>query len=193
MPSDTAAPAEIGLPIATQRLLLRQPEEDDIAGLAALFSEIRVTRWLALETMDLAEATAFAGEFVANCKRGMADSGCAPLVVSSHSCNGGAIAGYCGLQTLPERDDSLELVYAVLPGARRKGIVTEAARACIAWGFSHFIIGHVAALTRAGNSASLAVMANLGMAYAGLTDRYYGERLIQFELSRAEFESRKAK
>jgi RimJ/RimL family protein N-acetyltransferase len=67
---------------------------------------------------------------------------------------------------------------------RRNGIVSEAAQACIAWGFEHFLIDRIVAFARAGNSASLAVMAGLNMRFKGYTERYYGERLVQFTIER---------
>jgi RimJ/RimL family protein N-acetyltransferase len=189
MPPGAAESPEYGLPIATARLLLRLPEQLDIDNLAALFADTRVTRWLAVGAMNLAEAREFATEFVTDCQRDMVDAGCAPLIVSRREHGKRDVAGYCGLRALPGEERKLELVYAVIPDVWRSGIVGEAARACVAWGFAKPSLRHVVALTRAGNSASLAVMAGLGMSYAGETKKYYGERLVRFEVSRGKFEA----
>lgn len=180
---------EYGLPIATKRLLLRLPEQADIDKLALLFADARVTQWLAVGALNRPEALEFATEFVTDCRRGLTDAGCAPLLISRLGHGERDVAGYCGLRALPDEERKLELVYAAMPHVWRGGIVTEAARACVAWGFEKPATSHVVALTRAGNSASLAVMAGLGMSYTGETKKYYGERLVQFEISRGEFET----
>lgn len=189
MPPESANSPEHGLPITTDRLLLRLPERADIDNLAQLFADIRVTRWLAVGAMDLAAAREFATEFIADCQRELAEAGCAPLIVSRREHGEGDVAGYCGLRPLPDDIRKLELVYAVTPDVWRDGIVSEAARACLAWGFEKPSLDHVLALTRPGNSASLAVMAGLGMSYAGETEQYYGERLVRFKITRDDFET----
>lgn len=184
MTSGPTNSAQYGLPITTDRLLLRLPEGTDIDNLAVLFADAKVARWLAVGEMDLAEAREFAAEFISDCARDLADAGCAPLIVSRREHGQDDVAGYCGLRPLPDEPQKLELVYAVTPEVWQGGIVSEAARACLGWGFAQPSISHVIALTRAGNSASLAVMAGLGMHYCGETEQYYGERLVRFEIGR---------
>ena len=187
MASGTVPEPDLRLPILTSRLCLRLPIQSDIAGLADVFADKRITRWLAVDPMDEKEALEFSAEFIDDANRDLADTGCAPMVIDYRDGDSTGIVGYCGLRTLPGYDDRLELVYAAAPDLRRNGIISEAAQACLAWGFDNFVINRIVAMTRAGNSASLAVMTGLNMTYAGYTERYYGERLVQFMIERDTF------
>lgn len=79
----------------------------------------------------------------------------------------GAVAGYCGLSRELDRcgDDEGELGYRLARAYWGNGYATEAARAAIDAGFAMFGLARVVAIVDPANTASVAVLGKLGMAY----------------------------
>ncbi len=75
-----------------------------------------------------------------------------------------AFIGWCGLKYRPERKET-DLGYRFLPEYWGQGYATEAARACIAYGFTHYHLARITARAHIENIASLKVLENCGMQY----------------------------
>lgn len=85
----------------------------------------------------------------------------------------GALLGHCGLTQDPDTGE-IELAYALARHAWGQGLATEAARACLRYGFETLGMGRVIALAEPENVASRRVMEKAGMHYEGITTTYYG-------------------
>lgn len=94
----------------------------------------------------------------------------------------GAFLGRCGLKYWPEFDE-VEVGWVLAPGARGRGIATEAARACLAWGFRDFALPYVTAYIAPDNTDSIAVAERLGMTPLR-EDTVHGEPVVVYALRR---------
>ena len=168
--------------IETARLVLRRLDTGDVEAMAALFAESEVRRHLAVSPMDAYEARDFAVQFIRESRTEFRDAGSGAMAVQPL---GGVVAiGYCGLRPLPGESERLELMYSLQLRFWGLGLATEAARAALAWGFETMAVEEVIGLCRPDNAASVRVMEKLAMAFSGLTDRYYGDRLCLFRMPR---------
>jgi RimJ/RimL family protein N-acetyltransferase len=75
-------------------------------------------------------------------------------------------AGFVGLQPVPADmpcAPAVEIGWRLTPRLWGRGLVTEAGRAALAYGFGHLELSEIVAFTAAGNARSRAVMERLGM------------------------------
>ncbi len=96
-----------------------------------------------------------------------------------------ALIGFCGYWFFHDPPE-LELIYAVSEIHWGKGLVIEAARAVMEYGFTHLQFDRIQASADAPNRASFRVMEKLGMAYLkrGISD---GLDTIYFSITREVF------
>ena len=73
----------------------------------------------------------------------------------------------CGFIEYEENHHKAELAYALSPNYWGKGIATEAAKACIRYGFETLQLNRIEARCHASNVQSERVMKRLGMQYEG--------------------------
>jgi len=78
----------------------------------------------------------------------------------------GELSGYCGLLRV-ETAERVKLLYTLLPRWWGKGLATEAARACLRFGFEEADLARVVAGVDPPNAASLRVIEKLGMVPVG--------------------------
>lgn len=74
--------------------------------------------------------------------------------------------GWCGLKTRPERNET-DLGFRFIKAAWGKGYATEAAYACIKYGFEKLQIPRIVGRAMPGNKASVNVLEKCGMKYIG--------------------------
>jgi RimJ/RimL family protein N-acetyltransferase len=74
------------------------------------------------------------------------------------------IAGWAGLQYLPELNET-EVGYLLDSPFWGQGYATEAARACLRFGFEHCALDHIIALVHPDNTASRRVIEKCGMSF----------------------------
>ncbi len=168
--------------IETERLILRRLDTGDLPEIAALFADSHVLRHLAVEAIDGDGARDFATDFIRDSRGEFRDAGTGAFAVTFRSSP--KAIGYCGLRAVPVEPGSLELMYALSPRVWGKGIATEAAGACLEWGFATLDPNAVIALARTENHASRAVIEKLGMRYIGMSDRYYRDTLRLYRMGR---------
>ena len=94
------------------------------------------------------------------------------------------LVGYCGLRHLPDRISAMEVVHALRQDRWGQGLATEAARAVLDWGFETLPVREIKAFTRPPHAASRRVREKAGMEIQGETDRYYGEMLAVYSVTR---------
>lgn len=158
--------------VETDRLTLRPFTQADLPAYARLHARPEIARFLPGELDRLNRVDEIVARNLDVFDSGWADRGYAPWAVVLR--DNGALIGQCGLNWLDEMEET-ELLYALHPDHWRKGIAAEACRAALDFAFGACALNRVIALAMPGNTASLAVMAKLGMRpqepliYKGLT------------------------
>jgi ribosomal-protein-alanine N-acetyltransferase len=96
--------------------------------------------------------------------------------------------GQCGLMYVPGAEDgAIELLYAYGKEFWRQGYGTEAANACLRYGFESAGLARVDAFAIPDNIGSQRVMQKVGMTYQATDDRYYDYVLARYAITREEF------
>ncbi len=72
--------------------------------------------------------------------------------------------GFCGFRFL-EGTTGIELLYGILPDYWNRGLITEAVKEVLRFGFEVKNFGRVTAITNAPNTASISVMEKAGMKF----------------------------
>jgi ribosomal-protein-alanine N-acetyltransferase len=98
----------------------------------------------------------------------------------------GRLVGHCGLKYLVPTDE-VELYYGADPDFWGRGLVTEAARAALRYGFGRAGLARVMAVTDKDNKRSRRVMEKCGLRYER-DDFYYGVPVVYYALNREDYE-----
>jgi ribosomal-protein-alanine N-acetyltransferase len=98
----------------------------------------------------------------------------------------GAMIGWCGLIFLDETPE-VEVGYGVARDYWGRGLMTEAARACLRYGFEHAALKRIVAVAMPENTASRRIMEKLGMRYEKNV-HHYGHDLAYYAIRRDEFQ-----
>lgn len=139
----------------TRRLRLRPPERDDADAVRRLRQDAAVMRYLGGAVDDAEARLRFARDL-----RHWDEHGYGLCVVEA----GGAFAGLAGLRHFEGDPD---LSYLLVRERWGEGLATEAAGACLAWGFDVLGADLVRAMTDPGHRASQRVLTKAGLRYAG--------------------------
>jgi ribosomal-protein-alanine N-acetyltransferase len=149
--------------IETQRLLLRKMRLDDAEAMFAYASDSAVTRYVLWDThRSIEDSESFLRLAIDGYERG--DFGGWGVVLK----DSGAFIGTCGLDAgyAPEHARA-ELGYVLSREYWGKGLIPEAVRAIIAFGFARVELNRIEARCIAANIASARVMEKAGMTYEG--------------------------
>jgi RimJ/RimL family protein N-acetyltransferase len=163
--------------IETERLILRPLASSDLQEVLALYREPAVIEFLG------PASPAGARERLARCERGWREHGHDHLAMIERS--SGGFLGRVGLRHWPQFGET-EVGWAMFGDAQGRGYATEAARACLTWGFANFPLPYITAMIRPDNSRSLRVAQRLGMR-AIRDDVLYGSPVIVFAAQRAQW------
>ena len=154
--------------LETERLLLRKMRLDDARAMFAYASDPEVTRYVLFEThRSIEDSQAFLRLVVEGYERG--DFGGWGVVLK----DSGAFIGTCGVDVgyAPEHARA-ELGYVLSREHWGKGLVPEAVRAVIRFGFGRMELNRIQARCIAENTASARVMEKAGMTYEGTLREY---------------------
>ena len=167
--------------LQSARLILRPIVREDSLSLTALFSDPMAMRHFP-STKDLKGTRAWVGEVMARDER---DGYSFRLVVRKDD---QAVLGYCGLvlQEDVEGRDEVEVGYGLKRRYWRHGYATEAAAACLGYGFEELGLGRIISLIRPENTASVSVALRNGLRYEKGLQRW-GYLHHVYAISRAEF------
>lgn len=149
--------------LETERLLLRKMRPDDAEAMFAYASDPEVTRYVLWETHhSIEDSESFLRSATEGYERG--DFGAWGIVLK----DSGAFIGTCGLgdRYAPEHTRA-ELGYVLSREHWGRGIMTEAVRAVIRFGFGRLELNRIEARCIAENAASARVMEKAGMTYEG--------------------------
>ncbi len=140
--------------IETERLIMRPASADDVEDLVALHEDPLVREVFGAPTRAEIE------EWVGRAEDEWAERGYGRMTLLDR--RGGAFLGRCGLKWWPEFGE-VEVGWVLAPGARGRGLATEAGRACLEWAFADLDVPYVTAYIAPTNSNSIAVAERLGM------------------------------
>jgi RimJ/RimL family protein N-acetyltransferase len=150
--------------IETERLSLRPWEADDWLAFRDIAADPRVTRYIGDGTPWPEKR---ARQFV---ERQMA------LFDQRAFClwkalprTEGELAGFCGLQPLPESNE-IEIGWWLAHAWWGQGLATEAARAALRDGFVRVGLTRIVAIAQPANTASIGIMRKLGMRFELMTE-----------------------
>jgi RimJ/RimL family protein N-acetyltransferase len=160
--------------IETERLLLRRFSDEDLDEFFALHSDPEVTRFI--RALDRAEAE----ERLRKDEVEWRQRGHGILAVLERQ--SGAFLGRTGLKYWPQFGET-EVGWILRRGAWGQGYATEAARACVEWGFAHLAVPYLTAMIVPANTHSVAVAARLGMTPLR-EDELLGESVVVYALDR---------
>src|SRR4051812_41780178 len=135
--------------------MLRPIELSDLDDLVALGSDPDVTRFLG--NLDHPSAK----ERICLAQREWSQRGYGMLAILERA--GQRFLGRGGLKYWPQFDET-EVGWVLRRDAWGYGYATEAARACLGWGFASFEVPYLTAMIRPENGASIRLARRLGMA-----------------------------
>ncbi len=163
------APRDDELPrLETERLILRQLTRDDTDALFRHFSDDVVTRFMDIDSLnDPAEAA----EIVAFCHDLWRQrQGCRWAIVRKVD---KTLIGTCGFNTwVRQRGSRGEIGYDLSPLAWGQGLMPEALRVAITFGFRQMHLHRIEAFVDPANARSVRVLEKLGFQCDGLLRDY---------------------
>ncbi len=165
--------------IETERLVLRRFTLDDLDELAALRSDPLVMRYIGLQSREKVEQRLryYVSHYEPN---GFGMWG----VVHKKS---DKLIGWAGLIFL-DGTPEVEVGYGVAKDYWGQGLMTEAARACLRYGFDEAGLERIVAVAMPENVASRRIMEKLGMRYEK-NAFHYGHDLVYYAITRGEFQA----
>ncbi len=179
---------ERGPVFETPRLLARRWTPEDAPAFFAIFGDAEVFRYLPgkpLATLDEARQRIQLGVE----KYYVPSNGKLGLFALVEKATGDVVASSL-LKSPPDATGALtadvEIGWHTARAHWGRGFASEAAAACLAYGFDELGLPEIRALVMTDNDRSQRVARKVGLRHRGTTDRYYGIVLEDFVLTRAE-------
>lgn len=149
--------------IETERLVLREWEASDAEALFAFASDAETMRYIG--DCRPWESVARAHAWLVRVRSSYAERGYGPWAVAERAT--GRVVGSCGFSFLPNLGE-LDFGYVFARDTWGKGYATEAARACLRYGFEELGFEEIPASVDPGHGASRRVLEKLGFEFRGL-------------------------
>ncbi len=149
--------------LRTDRLVLRAPTAEDIDAITAACQDPEIARWTTVPSPYTREHSKGFVELVA---QWWADDSQAIWGIFRHD----VLVGVVGLHHITPHDagGSSELGYWATAESRGQGLMVEASRAVIEWGFAELRLARISWRAVAGNIPSARTARALGFRYEGL-------------------------
>jgi ribosomal-protein-alanine N-acetyltransferase len=166
--------------LQTDRLVVREWSEDDVAAALAVYGQPEVARWLSpalKEVHDLDTMRSLLIRWITEAREAEAGLGHWAITLAGS----GILVGGVSLHPLPVDEQDVEIGWQVSPEYWNLGYGTEAGREVIRRAFA-LDIDEVFALVRPANQRGAAAARRIGMTWVGETDKYYDLRLNVFRL-----------
>ena len=171
--------------VETARLLLRMFSQDDLDDLSRIYADADVMRYLSGHALTREETAGWLKYFLDGWEQYGFGWWALVLKVS------GELIGHCGLQFIHVTPE-VEVTYGLATTYWRMGLASEAARACLRYGFEELKLDRIYAMADPGHIGSHRVMERAGMKYDKTEfykdDLYEGD-LIYYVVSRDEYHS----
>ncbi len=149
--------------LTTDRLILREFNENDWQPILAYQSDPRFLRYYQWDTRTESDVRAFVRGFIT--WQQMQPRAKYQLAITLRA--GGALIGNCGIRKKESADPIAEIGYEIAPLHWGAGYATEAARALVAFGFEQLRLHRIWAWCIAENAASARVLEKVGMRQEG--------------------------
>lgn len=168
--------------LETERLLLRPMKNEDAYHLYLLNSDADVVRYTGdAPSKNIADAQRILSDIVLpqfqKYKMGR----------FTVTLKDGTYLGWCGLKLFPEIHE-VDLGYRLMKKFWGQGYATEAARACLHYGFEELALSRIVARAMPQNPQSIKVMQKLGMTYRGmLQDKNFPHGYVLYDITKEEF------
>ncbi|HZB46532.1 MAG TPA: GNAT family N-acetyltransferase [Pyrinomonadaceae bacterium] len=145
--------------IETERLLLRMQTPEDAGALLRILSDAEFRTYLPVQQPPtLEQVEAGLGRILAHWE----ERGYGHWILSPK--NSREVLGYCGLRFLAETEE-VEIFYGIDRPHWGRGLVTEAAKATLRFGFEEAKLERVIALAHPSNKGTRRVMEKAGLRY----------------------------
>ncbi len=145
--------------ILTDRLILREFEETDAAACNEYERDPDVVRYQSFAPRTLEESLAYIRESMATARETPRSIHDLAVVLRG----GGALVGRCGLKVSSHEEREGALWYILHPARWGQGLIPEAARALLAFGFDDLGLHRVIVDCEPANGPSIRVAEKLGM------------------------------
>ena len=167
--------------IETERLRLRMFTPEDFETLYALWTDREVMRFITPDGWPYSREES--AEFLPRLVERFRQHGWGQWAVVYKPEE--KLIGYCGFKFL-DGTQEVELLYGIAKDYWNRGLVTEAARASLRYGFEQAGLEEIVAIADPENRGSWRVMEKAGMRREG-TARYYDQEVVRYTIGRAEF------
>jgi len=158
--------------------------QDDLDDLSRIYADADVMRHLSGHPLTREETAGWLKYFLAGWEQ--YGFGWWALILKES----GVLIGHCGLQFIHVTPE-IEVTYGLAKKYWLKGLASEAAQACLRYGFEQLTLDRIYALADPGNIGSHRVMQRVGMKYDKTEyykdDLYEGD-LIYYVISRGEYQ-----
>ncbi len=148
-----------GVTLTTDRLILRDFREDDLAAVHEYGSDPEVVRYMPWGPNSEEDTRAFIGRAVTT----RLDDPRTTYELAVTQSVGGKLVGGCGIHAISFSNRSAFMGYCLHRDAWGHGYATEAASALLAFGFETLGLHRMAATCDTGNVASARVLEKIGM------------------------------
>jgi ribosomal-protein-alanine N-acetyltransferase len=171
--------------LQTCGLILRPLQAPDAVTLQRIYQAEGVLRYFPNSAVPPLEKVE---RFIANQQAHWERHGYGNWGVVPHEASGSAnqIAGWAGLQYLPELDET-EVGFLLDRSQWGKGFATEAALASLRFGFENFELSHIIALVHPENRVSQHVIEKCGMTYVDSL-ALWGMELMRYRANKKAFD-----
>jgi RimJ/RimL family protein N-acetyltransferase len=173
---------ELGPEIETRRLRLRMFRPEDAETFHRIWNDPQVMKYIQGWNPSLEESRAAMERQTQRWR----EKGFGQWVVTLKDEE--KIIGYVGFKNLDQTEE-IELLYGIDKPYWNRGIITEAARACLQFVFEKTALDRIVAVAMPENVGSWRVMEKLGMKRHGVA-RYYNRDLVYYAILRTEHEKR---
>jgi len=176
----------VTLSLQTDRLILRDWEEDDAEAALEIYGSTEVAPWLspAIDKVpDAASMRLILQAWIEAQPNFVVPAGRWAVARRDN----GAVVGGLMIRLLPPYEEDLEIGWQLRPSAWGHGYATEASRELLRWAFKEGGVDELFAVARPNNKRAIATAGRLGMQWVGETDKYYDLNLQVYRIRASEF------
>ncbi|WBQ05826.1 GNAT family N-acetyltransferase [Kribbella sp. CA-293567] len=174
--------------VQTDRLVIRDWEEDDAEAALEIYGSADVAQWLspAIERVtDVATMRVILQAWIEAQPNFVVPAGRWAVVRQED----GEVVGGLLIRLLPPYEEDLEIGWQLRPSAWGNGYASEASRGLTKWAFDEGSTDELYAVARPNNKRAIATAARLGMEWVGETDKYYDLNLQVYRIRASEFKA----
>lgn len=167
----------MGLPLETERLIIRELTLGDLDAFHEVFGDPEVMRWIPTGPSRDRDHSLQRLQTLIEHQRQHGFSLWA--VIERETMD---FVGTCGLLYLEGKGPDVELAYHLARSRWGRRYVSEAAAACVAYGLDELGLEEIVAITDPDHFVSRRVMEKIGMVFKGMGE-YYGRTMVRYEIS----------